>query len=227
MGASRVEVFRDEQPGQPTVSGFIHYSAMPTGDAIVLTHSAGSNCESPLLVALASAFSFRGSTVLRCDLPFRLLRPKGRPLGQSATRDQAGLKRAVELMKAKISKRVYLGGHAYGGHQASLLAASESSLVNGLLLLSYPLHPPQQPTQLRNFHFPSLRTPALFIQASRDPFGTPQEVREALAKLPRQAKLVVVKNARQDLLTESNRNSLPMMVVREFREFFGEVQSTK
>jgi hypothetical protein len=199
---------------------------MPTGDAIVLTHSAGTNCDSPLLVALAAEFSLRGSTVLRCDLPFRLLRPKGRPLGQFAARDQAGLKRAVELVKARISKRVYLGGHAYGGHQASLLAASESSLVSGLLLLSYPLHPPQQPSQLRILHFPSLRTPALFVQASRDPFGTPREVREALVTLPTQAKVVVVNNARQELLTESNRSILPLMVVNEFRGFFGGLQST-
>lgn len=227
MWLSKVEAFREEQPGQPTVSGFIHYSAAPSGEAIVLTHSAGTNCESPLLVALAVAFSFGGFTVLRCDLPFRQLRPKGRPLGEFAVRDQAGLKRAVGLMKARISKRVYLGGHAYGGHQASLLAASESSLVSGLLLLSYPLHPPQQPTQLRTFHFPSLRTPALFVQASRDPFGTPQEVDEALAMLPTQARLLVVKNARQELLTESNRNNLPLMVVSEFRDFFGEIQSTK
>ena len=227
MWASKVERFGDEQPGQPTVTGFIHYPATLSGDAIILAHSAGTNCESPLLVALAVAFSFGGFTVLRCDLPFRQLRPKGRPLGTFAARDQAGLKRAVELVKGRISKRVYLGGHAYGGHQASLLAASESSLVSGLLLLSYPLHPPQQPTQLRTFHFPSLRTPALFVQASRDPFGTPQEVGEALAMLTTRAKLLVVKNARQDLLTESNRSSLPLMVVNEFRDFFGEIQSTK
>lgn len=226
MWTSRVEAFRDEQRGQPTVSGFIHYAARPSGDAIVLTHGAATNCESPLLVALATAFSSRGCAVLRCDLPFRQLRPKGRPLGQFAARDQAGLKRAVELVKARISKRVYLGGHAYGGLQASLLAASESSLVNGLLLLSYPLHPPQQPTQLRTFHFPSLRTPALFVQASRDPFGTPQEVHEALAVLPTPAKLIVVKNARQELLTESNRNNLPLTIVCEFRAFFGEIPST-
>jgi hypothetical protein len=52
-------------------------------------------------------------------------------------------------------------------------------------------------------------------------------VDEALAMLPTQARLLVVKNARQELLTESNRNNLPLMVVSEFRDFFGEIQSTK
>src|SRR5580693_7314503 len=77
----------------------------------------------------------------------------------SARRDRAGLKRAVDLLKATVSRTIYLGGHAYGGYQASILVASEPSLVNGLMLLSYPLHPPRQPTQLRISHLAAVRTP--------------------------------------------------------------------
>jgi predicted alpha/beta-hydrolase family hydrolase len=190
-------------------------------NALILTHAAASSCEAPLLVALAVAFSASGVTVLRCDLPFRQMRPKGRPLGHLAARDQAGLRRAVELLKARGSKTVYLGGHAYGGRQSSLLVASDPSLVAGLLLLSYPLHPPQQPAQLRTLHFSSVRTPALFVQASRDPFGTPEEIRSALAMVAAPTRLVVVKNARHELLTESNRATLPQVIVSEFTEFFG------
>ncbi len=217
----KVERFRDEQSGKPTVSGFIHHPAIPSGDALILAHGAGTNCESPLLVALAAAFCSSGATVLRCDLPFRQARPKGRPLGQCARRDRAGLKRAVELLKASVSKTIYLGGHAYGGYQASILVASEPSLVKGLMLLSYPLHPPQQPTQLRISHLAAMRTRALFVQASRDPFGTHQEVRSVLATIPTETRLVSVEDARQDLLTESNSTKLPRLIVREFRDFFG------
>jgi len=220
----KVELFSDEHSGKPTVSGFIHHPAIPSGDALILAHGAGTNCESPLLVALAGAFCSSGTTVLRCDLPFRQVRPKGRPLGQWAIRDRAGLKRAVDLLKASVSKTIYLGGHAYGGYQASILVASEPSLVKGLMLLSYPLHPPQHPTQLRISHLAAVRTRALFVQASRDPFGTHQEMHSVLAMMPTETRLVLVEDARHELLTESNNAKLPGSIVREFRDFFGHTE---
>jgi uncharacterized protein len=217
----KVERFRDQQSGKPTVSGFIHHPASPSGYALILVHGAGTNCESPLLVALAGAFCSSGATVLRCDLPFRQVRPKGRPLGQCARRDRAGLERAVDLLKASVSHTIYLGGHAYGGYQASILAASEPSLVKGLVLLSYPLHPPQQPTQLRISHLAAMRTPALFVQATGDPFGTYDEVRSVLGTMPTETRLVFVEDAKHELLTESNNCKLPRLIVREFKDFFG------
>lgn len=217
---SKVEPFSDEQAGGSTIRGFIHHPANSSGDTLILTHGAGGNCEAPLLVALAEAFSTNGVTVLRCDLPFRQLRPKGRPLGQWATRDQAGLRSAVDVFKARNSAKIYLGGHSYGGHQACILAASEPSLVDGLLLLSYPLHPPQQPTLLRTSHFSALRTRSLFVQAANDPFGNSQELQSALALSPAQTKLLVVKNARHELLTEKNREELPLLIGHEFNVFF-------
>ena len=55
--------------------------------------------------------------------------------------------------------RIFLGGHSYGGRQASMLCAEEPDLVAALLLLSYPLHPPRKPEQQRTQHLPDLRTP--------------------------------------------------------------------
>ncbi len=191
---------------------------------MILSHSAATDCSSPLLVALAQAFSAAGITVLRCDLPFRQMRPKRRPSASVAARDQAGLKRAIELLKARVCKRVYVGGLAYGGHQSSLLAASEPGLADGLLLLSYPLHPPGQRGPLRTFHFPSVRTPALFVQASRDPFGTPDEVRPALELIAAPTRLVIAKDARHDLFNDNNRETLPGMIVSEFENFFGQAE---
>ena len=205
----------------PTVCGCIHQPARGSGDALILAHGAAGNCNSPLLTALATAFSASGITVLRCEFPFRQLRPTGRPLPQFAALDQAGLKRAVQLMKARVSKRVYLGGHAYGGRQASLVAALEPSLVAGLLLLSYPLHPARQPTNSRTHHFSYIHSPVMFVQASRDPFGTPDELRSALDEIPGPTRLVVVENARHELLTDNNTDTLPRAVVSEFRGFFG------
>jgi predicted alpha/beta-hydrolase family hydrolase len=215
-----VEPFRDEHPDFPTVCGFTHHPVYGSGDWLILAHGAAGNCNSPLLIALATAFSASGIAVFRCDLPFRVARPNERPTASLAARDQSGLKRAVQLMKARAS-RVYLGGHAYGGHQASLLAASDPTLVAGLLLLSYPLHPPKQSAPLRTQHFSSLRTPAMFVHASKDPFGTPDELRCALDAIPVPTRLDVVENARHELLTDSNTGTLPGAVVSEFRGFFG------
>ena len=219
---SAFEPFRDEHPGKPAVRGFIHRAANTCGGVLILSHAAASDCDAPLLVALAQAFSASGITVLRCDLPFRQMRPKGRPSAGVAARDQAGLRRAVDLLKAQVCKKIYLGGLAYGGRQSSLLAASEPGLVDGLLLLSYPLHPPGQRGPLRTFHFPSVRTPALFVQASRDPFGTPDEVRPALELIAAPTRLVIAKDARHDLFNDNNRETLPRMIVSEFEAFFGE-----
>src|ERR1700743_2365511 len=118
------------------VRGFLHRPGDAGDDCLVLTHGAGANCDSPLLVALADAFCASGLTVLRCDLPFRQLRPYGPPQRGSAEGDQQGLRAALTSMRRHTSGRVYLGGHSYGGRQASMLAASEPGLVDHLLLLS-------------------------------------------------------------------------------------------
>src|SRR6266481_4471123 len=54
----------------PAVRGFLHLPANPNGDALILTHGAGSNCTAPLLVAISETFAGHGYVVLRCDLPF-------------------------------------------------------------------------------------------------------------------------------------------------------------
>jgi len=68
-------------------------------------------------------------------------------------------------------------------------------VADGLLLLSYPLHPPGKPAQLRTDHFTSLRVPALFVHGTRDPFGTVDELRKAIRLIPVAARLQVVDGA--------------------------------
>ena len=80
-----------------------------------------------------------------------------------------------------------------------MLAAEETGVAEALLLLSYPLHPPNKPAQLRTGHFPELRTPALFVSGTKDPFGSPEELREALALVPGRHELRLVENAGHDL----------------------------
>ena len=86
---------------QNLVRGFLHVPRIASGDGLVLTHGAGSNCQAPLLVALGNTFFESGITVLRCNLPFRQKRPHGPPPRGSAELDQQGLREAVSYMRTK------------------------------------------------------------------------------------------------------------------------------
>lgn len=215
---SSIEPFDDDAAG-PAVRGFLHRPAGPPSRGLVLTHGAGSDCEAPVLVAVAVAFARSGFTVLRCDLPFRQARPVGLPSPATAPRDRDGLRRAVQALRTLVTGGISLGGHSYGGRQASMLAADEPGLVDSLLLLSYPLHPPRRPAAPRTKHFPALRTPTLFVHGSRDPFGRLDELTEAMGSIPAPTALVGVEGAGHDL-TRSGELPLPA-IVRAFAELHG------
>jgi predicted alpha/beta-hydrolase family hydrolase len=203
-----VEPFADFSRGEPHVQGFLHRPAEPGGDGLVLTHGAGGNSTHPFLVALAASFAARGLTVLCADLPYRQARRRGPPAPGRSELDREGLRRAVGALRPLIRARCFLGGHSYGGRQASLLAASDPGLVTAVLLLSYPLHPPRRPGALRVGHFPTLRVPAMFVQGSADPFGTLDEMRAALGQVAGPTALVPIDGAGHDL-TDGRRRSRP------------------
>lgn len=137
--------------------------------------------------------------VIRYDLPFRQERPNGPPRPGDAARDREGLREQVLKVRERKPERVWLGGHSYGGRQASMLAADSPGLADALLLLSYPLHPPRKPDQLRTAHFPKLETPALFAHGSRDPFGSPEELRQALSLIAGKTHLLEIEGAGHEL----------------------------
>ena len=214
----------------PFVRGLLHRPSNPNGNGLVLTHGAGANCQSPLLVALAESFSQAGFVVLRCDLPYRQDRPYGPPGPGEARRDRAGLSNALAALKPLVSGRLYLGGHSYGGRQASMLCAELAEKasdkapdeVGGLLLLSYPLHPPRKPEQLRTQHFFHLHTPGLFVEGTRDPFATVAEIEQSLKLIPAKTQLMIVEGAGHDLgFKGKNKHAeLPAKVVAEWQSFF-------
>jgi predicted alpha/beta-hydrolase family hydrolase len=194
-GTPAVEPLHDATPGEVPVRGYLHRPASSVTGALVLAHGAGSDCNAPLLRGVAVALAARDIAVLRCDLPYRQARRTGPPRPGDAPRDREGLKRAVELLGQTIPARMFLGGQSYGGRQASLLAAEESGLVDSLLLLSYPLHPPGHPTRLRTAHFLRLHTPTLFAHGSVDPFGSVDELDTARAHIPARTELIVIEGA--------------------------------
>ena len=200
--------------------GFLHRADPQGAGSLVLTHGAGGNCNAPLLVALAELFAASGLSVLRCDLPYRQRRPGGAPSPPDAKTDQAGLRRAAELMKNQFAGPAFVGGSSYGGRQASMVVAAEPALVEGLLLLSYPLHPPGRPAQLRTAHLPSLRTPTLFISGTKDAFGSIEELESAIKLIPARTMLVAIEGAPHGLMQKSKQDEVPELVVREFQSFF-------
>jgi hypothetical protein len=204
---------------EPAIRGFLHLPPRPSGKAIVLTHGAGANCQSKLLIGISDALAASGFSVLRFDLPFRSERPHGPPSPGSAARDREGLRRAVALMKERQRGPVFLGGHSYGGRQSSMLVSEDPGLVDGLLLLSYPLHPPKKPDQLRTAHLSKLNKPAFFVHGTRDPFGTIPEMKSALKLVPAPHALLEVDGAGHDLLAKKTLGELPASVVSEFCSF--------
>jgi predicted alpha/beta-hydrolase family hydrolase len=216
------EALIDTTPGEAPVRGTLHRAANNSGDFFVLTHGASGNSNTALLVALADAFAQIGTNVLRCDLPYRQRKPNGPPSPGDAKLDQQGLRRAVILMKERFPGQAFLGGSSYGGRQASLLAASDASLAKGLLLLSYPLHPPGRPTQLRTQHFPALQTPALFVSGTRDAFGSIDELKAAIQLIPAKTKLVTIEGAAHGLSGKKELPEIVALVTEDFRKFFGD-----
>lgn len=100
-----------------------------------------------------------------------------------------------------------------------MLVAREPQLVNGLLLLSYPLHPPKRPEQLRIAHFPSLQVPALFVQGVRDQFATTAEMESAVGLIPARTEVMMIAGAGHELITKSNREDLIARATSRFATF--------
>ncbi len=163
---------------------------------ILLTHGAGSDRDSKLLVAVEAEFLKLGWIVERVNLDFRV--SGGRP-GFQAEKDRAGLARDLTALRGKCD-RVFFGGHSYGGRQGSMLLASQPELAEAALLMGYPLHPPGKPEQARTAHFGELRAPAMFVSGTKDEFGTVAELEAAVALIGgARTRLVTVEGARHDL----------------------------
>lgn len=185
---------RIEQTG---LRGWLHLPAGKPTAAIAIAHGAGTNCEAPLFVAAARAFAEAGYAALRYDLPFRQANKPPTGAAQQQ-RDRDGIRQAAAALR-ELSPSVCLAGHSYGGRQTSMLLAEDPSVADGLLLLSYPLHPPAQPQKLRTGHFPSLRTPTLFVHGTKDEFATIAEIEAARVLIPAPTRLRIVELAPHSL----------------------------
>jgi uncharacterized protein len=156
-------------------------AARRTPGAVLLAPGAGADRNHHTLVAVADAIA--PLPCRRMDFPYRLAgrrAPDKAPVAVAALRDQAGDLVAERSMRAN---RLVAGGRSFGGRMASL-AVAEGLPSAGLVLLSYPLHPPGKPERLRTEHFAALDVPCLFVSGDRDPFGSPAEFQVAVAAIP-------------------------------------------
>lgn len=125
----------------------------------------------------------------RVDFPYRRegrKAPDRAPVLMSTVRD--------EIAGLDADEPLVLGGRSMGGRICSMVAAGADELappnrLRGLVLVSYPLHPPGKPDRLRVDHLPDIGVPTLFISGDRDTFGTPDELRRWTATMPKRAKV--------------------------------------
>ncbi|SDO58754.1 hypothetical protein SAMN04515671_1412 [Nakamurella panacisegetis] len=144
----------------------------PHVGALLLTPGAGGGRDNRTLVALADAVD--PLPCLRMDFPYRIA---GRRAPDRAPVAIAHLAEQAARFVAELGiepDRLVLGGRSYGGRMCSM-AVAQGLPAAGLVLLSYPLHPPGRPDKPRVEHFPGIKVPVLFVSGEKDPFGSPTE----------------------------------------------------
>lgn len=141
--------------------------------AVLLFPGAGSAASHPSLVAIEEALA--PMPVARADFPYRR---EGRRAPDRAPKLLASVVEEAGLLANRTGidpARIVLGGRSMGGRMCSM-AVADGLPAAGLVMISYPLHPPGKPERLRIEHLPEVRVPCLFVSGTRDAFGTPAEL---------------------------------------------------
>lgn len=159
---------------------------------LILAHGAGAPQSSTFMVDFAQGLARRGCRTVTFNFPYT---EQGRRLPDRAPTLEACFRDVIAAIRARADGPggpLVIGGKSMGGRIASHLASQGLEDLAGLVALGYPLHPPGRPEQLRAVHLARIRQPMLIVQGSRDAFGTPEELRPALAPLGATATLQVV-----------------------------------
>jgi predicted alpha/beta-hydrolase family hydrolase len=201
------------------------YRARDARATLVLAHGAGSTQDHPFMVALAERLAAARLETVTFD--FLYARRKRRAPDPNGVLESTWRAAAQAVRSRMRGPALLAGGKSMGGRIASQVAAQGGlDPVAGLVLLGYPLHPPGKPQVLRTAHLPKVRCPMLFVQGSRDTFGTPTELRPVVEALPAQARLFVVEGGDHSLSPRKKGAAMPDVmarVVAEIDAFVGEV----
>jgi predicted alpha/beta-hydrolase family hydrolase len=151
---------------------------------LILGHGAGAGQRSAFMVDFAHALSAQGVDVVTFNF---LYIEHGRKIPDRGPALEACYRAVIEAVRATIEtarRALFIGGKSMGGRIATQVAAADPQLpIAGLVLLGYPLHPPGRPTERRDKHLPGIARPMLFVQGTRDAFGTPDELAPILGTL--------------------------------------------
>ena len=148
---------------------------------LVVAHGAGAGQTSAFMVRTAEGLAARGITAATFDFPYVTA---GRHVPDRPEVLERSWREAIEATRAEVGELpMFIGGKSMGGRISSQVAAQGLTDVRGLVFLGYPLHPPGKPQQRRDAHLPAVREPMLFVQGTRDAFGTADEIRDLLPRL--------------------------------------------
>jgi uncharacterized protein len=170
------------------------YGAAPgrgIGVTLILAHGAGADQNSGFMVHFATALAARGAAAVTFNFVYT---EQGRHVPDKNDKLESCWRAVIAAVRSRVASRgkLVIGGKSMGGRIASQIAAAGNEGVDGLVFLGYPLHPPGRPEKLRSEHLGRIRAPMLFVQGSRDAFGTPDELRAALADVKAAADLFIV-----------------------------------
>ncbi len=172
--------FRVKLTGGASTSAITYAPPGKSVASLVLGHGAGAPQTHPVMVRLARGLAERGVETTTFNF---LYSEEGRRAPDPKEKLTACMRDVLAHMRARAMAPLAAGGRSMGGRIASYLAAEEEPGISALVLFSYPLHPPGKPAQLRSEHLPAIRVPTLFVQGTRDTFGTPDELTPHVAKM--------------------------------------------
>lgn len=172
---------------------------------IVLAHGAGAGQDHPWMRRVVRAFATHGIDVVTFNFPYK---DAGRSAPDRPPVLEAHFEKVWREAATKASKPMLASGKSMGGRIASQVAARSGfdPAPAGLVFFGYPLHPPNQPGKRRDVHLPHVAVPMLFLHGTRDPFGSPDEMRELVASLPA-ATLHLIEGGDHSLVVKRARTS--------------------
>jgi len=185
---------------------------------LILAHGAGANQTSSFMVRFATSLAARGIDTVTFNFVYTEQRQRVPDRNDKLERCYRTVIEAVRSGKLHDDagrRKLVIGGKSMGGRIASQVAALGQEGIAGLVFLGYPLHPPGRPDKLRAKHLPNIRAPMLFIQGSRDAFGTPEELRAVFRGLAMAADLRVVENGDHSFKVPK-RSAVPQEQVYDF-----------
>lgn len=176
-------------PGADTTALFYPAEPPRIGAAIILAHGAGAGQHSPFMTEFAQALAALGADLVTFNFLYTEQKRKLPDRGPALETCYRAVIQVVRDHMESARHALFIGGKSMGGRIATQVAAADATLpLAGLVLLGYPLHPPGRPERRRDAHLPAVGRPMLFVQGSRDGFGTPEELAPILANLaPRPA----------------------------------------